>query len=242
MSLYFKILVFILMSIYIVLLYLPININCKKFKSIKKLCLNLGGFIGISPTNCWNIIKYIHLLIIGVIPMAYFFYKGFVKSYNICTKTNIIESFILIILSFIGILEISFFIIIVIVSYLMKKDSRKEMSKVSWIKFNKGYPFYTGIVKPIIYAFFEVILYYYVMLYIFNDFLELPLIYSITGIAILYCVSKLIFTKNKEQALIYGIWAFALNFIGSCIMIYSNSIIPTFILYLFYSFIITFKE
>ncbi|MBO0527687.1 hypothetical protein EXQ31_08655 [Clostridium botulinum] len=242
MSLYFKILVFILMSIYIVLFYLPININYKKFKSIKKLCLNLGGFIGISPTNCWSLIKYIHLLIIGVIPMTYFFYKGFVKSYNICTKTNIIESFILIILSFIGILEISFFIIIVVVSYLMKKDSRKEMSKISWIKFNKEYPFYTGIVKPIIYAFFEVILYYYVMLYIFNDFLELPLIYSITGIAILYCVSKLVFTKNKEQALIYGIWAFVLNFIGSCIMIYSNSIILTLILYLFYSFIIAFKE
>ncbi len=77
MSLYFKILVFILMSIYIVLFYLPININYKKFKSIKKLCLNLGGFIGISPTNCWSLIKYIHLLIIGVIPMTYFFLQRF---------------------------------------------------------------------------------------------------------------------------------------------------------------------
>ena len=242
MSLYFKSLVFILMSIYIVLLYFPININYKKFKSIKKLCLNLGGFIGISVTNCWSLIKYIHLLTMGVIPMAYFFYKGFVKSYNICIQTNIIESFILIILSFIGILEISFFIIIVIVSYLMKKDSRKEMSKVSWIKFNKEYPFYTGIVKPIIYSFFEVLFYYYVMLYIFNDYLQVSLMNSIIGIAILYFISKLVFTKNKEQALIYGIWAFVLNFIGSCIMIYSNSIILTLILYLFYSFIITFKE
>lgn len=242
MSLYFKILVFILMSIYIILLYLPININYKKFKSIKKLCLNLGGFIGISPTNCWNLIKYIYLLIIGVIPMAYFFYKGFVKSYNICTQTNIIKSFILIILSFIGVLEISFFIIIVIVSYLMKKDSRKEMSKVSWIKFNKEYPFYTGIVKPIIYAFFEVLFYYYVILYIVNDYLQVPIMHSIIGIAILYSISKLVLIKNKEQALIYGIWAFVLNFIGSCIMIYSNSIILTLILYLFYSFIIAFKE
>ena len=242
MSLYFKILVFILMSIYIILLYLPININYKKFKSIKKLCLNLGGFIGILPTNCWNLIKYIYLLIIGVIPMAYFFYKGFVKSYNICTQTNIIKSFILIILSFIGVLEISFFIIIVIVSYLMKKDSRKEMSKVSWIKFNKEYPFYTGIVKPIIYAFFEVLFYYYVILYIVNDYLQVPIMHSIIGIAILYSISKLVLIKNKEQALIYEIWAFVLNFIGSCIMIYSNSIILTLILYLFYSFIIAFKE
>ncbi|MCS4479830.1 SagF family protein [Clostridium botulinum] len=58
-----------------------------------------------------------------------------------------------------GILEISFFMIIVVVSYLMKKDSRKQMSNVSWIKFNKKYPFYTGMLKPIIYT---VLKYYFI--------------------------------------------------------------------------------
>nr|WP_265327673.1 SagF family protein [Clostridium tepidum] len=230
------------MIIYIIILYLPMKINYKKFRATKKLCLNLSGVIGISPTNFWSLIKYAHLLIIGVIPMAYFFYKGLVKNYSFYIETNVIESFILVILSFIGILEISFFIIIVVVSYLMKKDSRKEMSNVSWIKFDKKYPFYTGILKPIIYAIFEVLLYYYLMFYIINNYLKVPIMYSILGIAILYSVSKMVFTKNKEQALIYGIWAFVLNIIGSCIMIYSNSIILTFILYLLYSFIIVFKE
>lgn len=242
MNLYLKILVFLLMIIYTVILYLPMNIAYKKFKSTKKLCLNLSGVIGTSPANCWSLMRYVHLLIIGVIPMAYFFYKGFVKNYSLYTEINIIKSFILVILSFIGILEISFFMIIVVVSYLMKKDSRKEMSNVSWIKFNKKYPFYTEMLRPIIYTTFEILLYYYVMFYVINDYLKVPVIYSVLGIAILYSVSKLVFTKNKEQALIYGIWAFALNIIGSCIMIYSNSIILTFILYLLYSFIIAFKE
>ncbi|NFV13063.1 hypothetical protein FDG09_09010 [Clostridium sporogenes] len=242
MNLYFKILVFLLMTIYTVLLYLPMNINYKKFKSTKKLCLNLSGVIGISPANCWSLIKYIYLLTIGVIPIAYFFYNGIVKNYSFYTETNIIKSFILVILSFIGILEISFFMIIVVVSYLMKKDSRQEMSNVSWIKFDKKYPFYTGILRPIIYTIFEILLYYYVMFYVINDYLKVPVMYSILGIAILYSVSKLVFTKNKEQTLIYGIWAFVLNIIGSCIIIYSNSIILTFILYLLYSFIIAFKE
>ncbi|BDB00431.1 SagF family protein [Clostridium botulinum] len=242
MNLYFKILVFSLMIIYTVLLYLPMNINYKKFKFTKKLCLNLSGAIGTSPTNCWCLMKYVHLLIIGVIPIACFFYEGIVKNYSLYTEANIIKSFILIILSFIGILEISFFMIIVVVSYLMKKDSRKEMSNVSWIKFNKKYPFYTGMLKPIMYTVFEILLYYYVMFFVINDYLKVPVMYSILGIAILYSVSKLAFTKNKEQALIYGIWAFALNIIGSCIMIYSNSIILTFILYLLYSFVIAFKE
>ncbi|KOR25343.1 SagF family protein [Clostridium sp. L74] len=242
MNLYFKILVFLLMTVYTVLLYLPMNINYKKFKSTKKLCLNLSGVIGISPANCWSLIKYIYLLTIGVIPIACFFYNRIVKNYSFYTEINIIKSFILVILSFIGILEISFFMIIVVVSFLMKKDSRTEMSDVSWIKFNKKYPFYTGMLKPIIYTVFEILLYYYVMLYVINDYLKVPVMYSILGIAILYSVSKLAFTKNKEQALIYGVWAFVLNIIGSCIMIYSNSIILTFILYLLYSFIIAFKE
>lgn len=242
MNLYFKILVFLLMTIYTVLLYLPMNINYKKFKSTKKLCLNLSGVIGISPANCWSLIKYIYLLTIGVIPIACFFYNRIVKNYRFYTEINIIKSFILVILSFIGILEISFFMIIVVVSFLMKKDSRTEMSDVSWIKFNKKYPFYIGMLKPIIYTVFEILLYYYVMLYVINDYLKVPVMYSILGIAILYSVSKLAFTKNKEQALIYGVWAFVLNIIGSCIMIYSNSIILTFILYLLYSFIIAFKE
>ncbi len=242
MNLYFKILVFLFMIIYTIILYLPMNINYKKFKSTKKLCLNLSGVIGISPANCWSLIKYIYLLIIGVIPIAYFFYNGIVKNYSFYTETNIIKSFILVILSFMGILEISFFMIIVVVSFLMKKDSRTEMSDVSWMKFNKKYPFYTGMLKPIIYTVFEILLYYYVMLYVINDYLKVPVMYSILGIAILYSASKLAFTKNKEQVLIYGIWAFVLNIIGSCIMIYSNSIILTFILYLLYSFIIAFKE
>lgn len=242
MNLYFKILVFLFMIIYTIILYLPMNINYKKFKSTKKLSLNLSGVIGISPANCWSLIKYIYLLIIGVIPIAYFFYNGIVKNYSFYTETNIIKSSILVILSFMGILEISFFMIIVVVSFLMKKDSRTEMSDVSWMKFNKKYPFYTGMLKPIIYTVFEILLYYYVMLYVINDYLKVPVMYSILGIAILYSASKLAFTKNKEQALIYGIWAFVLNIIGSCIMIYSNSIILTFILYLLYSFIIAFKE
>lgn len=126
MNLYLKILVFLLMTIYIVILYLPMNINYKKFKFTKKLCLNLSGAIGTSPTNCWCLMKYVHLLIIGVIPIACFFYRGIVKNYSLYTETNIIKSFILIILSFIGILEISFFMIIVVVSYLMKKIVEKK--------------------------------------------------------------------------------------------------------------------
>lgn len=242
MKLNFKILVFILMMIYIAILYIPININYKKFKFIKKMCLNVGSFLGIKPMACWNVIKNIYLLIIGGIPLTYCFYKGFVKVYNIYTETNIIKSIMAIVLSFIGVLEISFFIIIVIVSYLMKKDSRKEMSQVSWIKFNKDKPFYTGIIKPIIYALFEVVLYYYLMFYILNDYLKLSFMLSIISIAILYSISKLVLVRNKEQALIYGTWSFSLNFIGSCVLIYTNSITPTFILYLLYSFLICFKE
>ncbi|EJO5349005.1 hypothetical protein NRP93_003157 [Clostridium botulinum] len=242
MSLYYKSLIFLFIIIYIVLLYLPTSIGYKKFKFIKRICLNLGSVIGITPNGCWNLIKYVHLSIIGIVPIGYFFYKGFVKSYNIYPEINIFKSIISIILSFIAVLEISFFVIIVIVSYLMKKDSRKEIANVSWIKFNKKYPFYTGIIKPIIYALFEVALYYYVLLYILNDYLKLSFIYSFIAIGILYAMGKLVFTKNKEQALIYGIWAFVLNFIGSCIMVYSNSITLTIALYLLYSFIIAFKE
>lgn len=71
MNLYLKILVFLLMTIYIVILYLPMNINYKNLNS-QKLCLNLSGAIGTSPTNCWCLMKYVHLLIIGVIPIACF--------------------------------------------------------------------------------------------------------------------------------------------------------------------------
>ncbi len=80
MNLYFKILVFLLMIIYTVILYLPMNINYKKFKFTKKLCLNLSGAIGTSPTNCWCLMKYVHLLIIGVIPIACFFTGGLLKT------------------------------------------------------------------------------------------------------------------------------------------------------------------
>ncbi len=54
------------------------------------------------------------------------FYRGIVKNYSLYTETNIIKSFILIILSFIGILEMSFFMTIVVVSYLMKKIVEKK--------------------------------------------------------------------------------------------------------------------
>ncbi|MPQ43785.1 SagF family protein [Clostridium tarantellae] len=239
---YLKILTLVLLIIYTSILYLPMRFSIKNSTVIKRSCLSISSLINSKINIAWEGIKVIYIVIIGLLPVIFIYNKGYVFYYNIFSGNKIWQSIVLLILSIITIIEITFFISIVIVNIVMGKDSRMEMSKVSWIKFDKNNPMYTALVRPIIFAIVEIILYYFIFLGLLVNLANLPLVISIYIIAFLYSISRIIATKNISQGLIYGTFSFILNLLGGALIFYSGCLIYTIILYIIYYMLIAFKE
>ncbi|MFD3156232.1 SagF family protein [Haloimpatiens sp. FM7330] len=228
--------------IYVFLIYIFNLINIKDIKFLKKFSLYLCGIINIRKQIFWEVFKFIYFFIIGILPSIYFCIRSRMQIKYISSNINVLTSIAVFIIAFVAILEITFFVVIVVVEVLMGKNSRNELSKVSWIKFNNKYPIYTGIIRPIITALLETILFYGIFFYILNNICNFSIAICLILLAVLYTFSKILLVRNKEQALMYGTWAFMLNIVGGMLYIYSTSILLTLMLYMLYMFIIAFKE
>ncbi|AWZ49247.1 hypothetical protein C3495_10665 [Clostridiaceae bacterium 14S0207] len=237
-----KFMIIIFLFIYVYFLYIFMRINIKNVLWIKKCYLWFNGLCNVSKESFMEGVKVIYLGILTLIPILFGTFKGFKMLIKIVPTIGIIKSVFLFLLSFFTIIQILFFVMIVLVEVIMKQDSRKQMQEIKWIKFNRNRPLYTGIIKPLCYSLWEVVILYNIFFYILNNKLKLNIFLVILILSLLYSFSKLIAIKTIPQALIYGIWAFCLCLCSTLVLIYSGGILISFLIFLSFNFLVAFKE
>lgn len=208
--------------IFTTLIYGQGRINSRNSKYLKRRVLSLGGLF--SKEVAEEVIRIVYLLILIVLFLVYLFINNDFIIRNVFMKVTI-DNFIIIVISFIAFIQILFLTITLVYLGFLKKDINKGLKNIDWLKVNLNQFIYTGYIRTLGIAIFEVLFFFNFMFSMLNEKFKLPMALSMFITILYYCYGKFILRKNKDKYIILIILGFSISLMALSLINAVNSLL-----------------
>lgn len=190
------------------LIYGQGRVNSKNSRWLKRRVLSLGGFFSKEVAEEFIRISYL-VVVLGFFLVFLFIDNDFIIR-NIFMKLTI-KNLLIIVISFVAFIQILFLTVTVVYLGFLKKDFNKGLETIDWIKVNLNHFVYTGYIRTLGIAIFEVLFFFNLIFSILNEKFELSIALSMIITVLYYCYGKFILRRNKDKYIMLSILGFAIS-------------------------------